>query len=159
MEQQLDPRFPTREARAKKVSRRAQTQSREFSQRLSNIQMVDVYIQKLKTYKVGKIIERKKNGFYILLDGYGEYVSEDNVIPLVYTNRKDGAHSVQIYLPHEIIHSGIHRPHRPNHPQYRFLRFQKQNRQVELIISVPVIRKSGSCATSKSSFPRRIKRK
>ena len=40
---------------------------------------MDVYVEDLKIYKVGKIVEKHKKGFYILLDGYGENPNKDNV--------------------------------------------------------------------------------
>jgi hypothetical protein len=51
----------------------------EFHVNLSPMDLVDVYAPKFKTYKLGKIIEKRNNGFFVMIDGYGHKPDPDNV--------------------------------------------------------------------------------
>jgi hypothetical protein len=86
MEKEATHLFESKEARNKHVSKLAKQDARNFYSNLSAMDLVDVYMIKSKSYKVGKIIEKHKKGFFILLDGYGESLNEENVSRLIFLN-------------------------------------------------------------------------
>ena len=79
MEPNNNEKFETREERKKEVAKWARIHSKSFQATLSVLDLVDVFIEKSNEFKVGKIIDKHKKGFFILLDGFGESPNEDNV--------------------------------------------------------------------------------
>ena len=79
MEKETSLTFDSREARNKHISKTIKQEASMFYSNLAILDWVDVYVLKSKSYKIGKIIEKHKKGFFILLDGYGEAPTEDNV--------------------------------------------------------------------------------
>ena len=52
---------------------------KRFHHNLAVNDLVDVYVKKLKGYRLGKIIERNKKGYFVMLDGHGISPDSDNV--------------------------------------------------------------------------------
>lgn len=53
-----------------------------FISKLRASDLIDIYVESSKEYKVAKIIERTKNGLWVMLDGFGTTPDESNVIIL-----------------------------------------------------------------------------
>ena len=79
MEQENDFKFKSREERVKHISKVTRRMAQEFYSNLEVMDMVDVFVSKSKAFLVGKIIEKHKKGFFVLLDGFGESAGENNV--------------------------------------------------------------------------------
>ena len=72
--------------RIQNIKRTARPYIKQFIGSLRQSDLVDVYLEKTKEYKVAKIIEKNKKGFWVLMDGFGTVPNESNVFNLIYAD-------------------------------------------------------------------------